>query len=383
MKISKSKLIIAVVALALIAGVVRAVAHKRAVQQASAAPAPASQIELAANDVLTLTTQNLTQTLEISGTVKALNYAVIKARVAGELKEMTVREGDNVKAGQVLARIDPTEYQRRWAQAKEQADAAKAQMEIAQRQWDTNKALVNEGFISKTALDNSQASYQGAIASYKAAIAGADVAQKSLDDSVLYAPFSGQIAIRSAQAGERVAIDGKVLEMVDLSQLEVEVPVSPSDSVDVQLGQVAKLQIEDRAELLLSKVKRISPSAQTGSRSVLIYLGIDKPQGLRNGLFAKGSLALREVKALAVPLSAVRTDKALPYVQLLTPNDKQLQVSHPTVSLGLRGYVAQDANAEPWVAVTGVPEGAQILKSSVGALRAGSLLTTTPAPNAQ
>lgn len=374
MKLSRSKIIIAVVALALLAGVVRAVAHKRSVQQAAAAPAAPTEIELHADDVLALGAQTLTQTLDISGTLKALNYAVIKARVAGELKEMSVREGDSVKAGQVLARIDPTEYQRRWAQAKEQADAAKAQMEIAQRQWDTNKALVEEGFISKTALDNSQASYQGAIASYKAAIAGADVAQKSLDDSVLYAPFSGQIAIRSAQAGERVAIDTKILELVDLSQLEVEVPVSASDSVDVQLGQLANLKVEDRAETLLAKVKRISPSAQAGSRSVLIYLGIDKPQGLRHGLFAKGTLALRDVKTQAVPLSAVRTDKTLPYVQLVTRVDDKLQVRHQTVELGLRGFISQAPDAEQWVAVSGLEDGVQVIKGEVGALREGTLL---------
>ena len=383
MKITKSKLIIALVSLGLLAGVVRAVVHKRAVQQLASAPAAATEIELAPTDVMALDTQNLTQTLDISGTVKALNYAVIKARVAGELKEMTVREGDSVKAGQVLARIDPTEYQRRWAQAKEQADAAKAQMEIAQRQWDTNKALVNEGFISKTALDNSQASYQGAIASYKAAIAGADVAQKSLDDSVLYAPFSGQIAIRSAQTGERIAIDGKVLEMVDLSQLEVEVPVSASDSIDIALGQTATLKVEDRAEPILAKVKRISPSAQTGSRSVLIYLGLDKPQGLRHGLFAKGTLALREIKTLAVPLSAVRTDKALPYVQIVTPVDGKLQVTHQSVSLGARGFVSQAPDAQPWVGVSGLAPGTQVLKGDVGALREGTLLHTTPSNNAQ
>ena len=88
-------------------------------------------------------------------------------------------------------------------------------MDIAQRQWDTNKALVDQGFISKVALDNSQASLQGALASYKAAASGADVARKALDDSVLRAPFAGVVASRLAQAGERVAIDTKLMEVVD------------------------------------------------------------------------------------------------------------------------------------------------------------------------
>ena len=269
MKIKTRWIVMALVVLALTTAVWRALSTRHQ-QQASAAAQtpPISQIELTQSDVWVAEPRLITRNLAISGTLKALNYAIIKAHVAGELKEFNVREGDVVKAGQVLARIDPTEYQRRWLQANQQARAAKAQMEIAQRQWDTNQALVDQGFIAKTALENSLASYQGAVATHQAAIAGADVARKALDDAVLYAPFAGVVALRAAQAGERVSVDAKVLELVDLSQLEVEVPLSPSDSVDVHMGQVAKLQVEDRADTVTATVKRISPSAQAGSRSV-------------------------------------------------------------------------------------------------------------------
>ena len=381
MRIKPRWIVIAVVVLALVASVWRALSTRNQQQLAAGTPAPAvTHIELARHDAWTLEPREITQTLDVSGTLKALNYAVIKARVAGELKEFNVREGDVVKAGQVLARIDPTEYQRRWQQAKEQADAAKAQMEIAQRQWDTNKALVDQGFIAKTALDNSQASYQGAVATHQAAIAGADVARKALDDAVLYAPFSGVVALRAAQAGERVNVDAKVLELVDLSQLEVEVPLSPSDSADVRIGQVAHLQVEDRPETITAKVKRISPSAQVGSRSVLVYLSIDQSTGLRHGLFAKGSLNLQRSKSLAVPLSAVRTDRARPYVQVLETVGDQVQVAHKQVSLGLRGRDANDSSSQTWIGVEGIAPGSTVLKGHVGALREGLQVKFTAAP---
>jgi len=380
MKIKPSWLVIGVVVLALGGGILRALSVKRAQQEAAATPPSVqTQIELASTDVITASQRDITQGLDVSGTVKALNYALIKARVAGELKEITVREGDNVKAGQVLARIDPTEYQRRFEQAQEQAQAAKSQMEIAQRQADTNQALVNQGFISKTAMDNSLASYQGAIASHKAAIAGAEVARKSLDDSVLRAPFAGVIAVRSAQLGERVGIDAKVLELVDLSQLEVEVPLSPSDSVDVRVGQVASLQVEDRTQKISAKVKRISPSAQAGSRSVLVYLGLDKPEGLRHGLFAKGLLGLGRSQVLAVPVSAVRTDRAKPYVQVVEKVDENFQVVHKTVEMGVRGMDLTQPDGEPLVGVTGLEAGSIVLKGQVGALREGLRVKYTAA----
>jgi RND family efflux transporter MFP subunit len=373
-------IVIGLIVLALASGIWRAVSQKQAKQAAaSALPATPTQIELANSDIFTADLREITQGLSVSGTVKALNYAVIKARVAGEVKEILVREGDAVKAGQVLARIDPTEYQRRWTQAQEQAMAAKAQMEIAQRQWDTNKALVNQGFISKAAMDNSLASFQGAVATQKAALAGADVARKALDDATLLAPFSGVIAVRSAQVGERVGIDAKVLELVDLSQLEVEVPVSPSESLDVRIGQVATFQLEDRQEKVTAKVKRISPSAQTGTRSVMIYLALDKPQGLRHGLFAKGLLGLGKSHVIAVPLSAVRTDRPQPYVQVVESVGSQQQVVHKPVTLGIRGMDLTLPEAEPWVGVTGLATGSSVLKGQVGALREGMLVKFTAA----
>jgi RND family efflux transporter MFP subunit len=384
LKLTPKRIIIALVVIALAGGIWRALSAKRTQQlAASDAAQTQGQIEFSQNDVFTAEVREITQGLAVSGTVKALNYAVIKARVAGEVKEIKVREGDSVTAGQVLARIDPLEYQRRFEQAQEQASAAKSQMEIAQRQWDTNKALVDQGFISKTALDNSLASFQGAVASHKAAIAGADVARKSLDDSVLRAPFSGVIAVRAAQLGERVGIDAKVLELVDLRQLEVEAPLSPSDSLDIKMGQTARLQIEDRADLVTAHVTRMSPSAQAGSRSVLVYLTLDKPAGLRHGLFAKGTLGLVNSQVMAVPLTSVRTDHPSPYVQVVEKVGETMQVRHQTVEMGIRGHDASGKDPQEWVAVKGLAAGSVVLKGQVGAMREGMAVRfTTASPTA-
>lgn len=373
-------IVIGVILLVLVGGIWRAMSNQSAKKSAASAPAVAqTQVELASTDVVKAELRSITQGLAISGTVKAVNYAVIKARVAGELKEVMAREGDTVKAGDVLARIDPTEYQRRWQQATEQATAAMAQMEVAKRAWENNQLLVAQNFISKTAMNNSEANYLGAVASHKAAIAGADVARKALDDATLRAPFAGIVSGRAAQVGERVGIDAKIMELVDLSQLEVEVPLSPSESMDVRAGQMATLQVEDRKATVGAKVKRISPSAQAGSRSVLIYLALDKADGLRNGLFAKGILGMGNSQVLAVPLSAVRTDRAQPYVQVVEQVGGQLQVAHKIVTMGVRGMDIAQPEAETMVGVTGLSEGSTVLKSNVGALREGMAVKYTAA----
>lgn len=371
-------IVIAVILLALVGGIWRVMNNQSAKKAAANAPAVApTQVELASTDVVKAELRDITQGLAISGTVKAVNYAVIKARVAGELKEVLAREGDTVKAGDVLARIDPTEYQRRWQQATEQATAAMAQMDIAKRAWENNLSLAAQNFISTAAMNNSEANYLGTVASHKAAVAGADVARKALDDATLRAPFAGIVSGRTAQVGERVGIDAKLMELVDLNQLEVEVPLSPSESMDVRVGQMAALQVEDRKSTVGAKVKRISPSAQAGSRSVLIYLALDKAEGLRNGLFAKGVLGMGKSQVLAVPLSAVRSDRAQPYVQVVEPVGDQLQVAHKIVAMGVRGMDMDQPESETLVGVTGLNEGSTVLKSHVGALRAGMVVKYT------
>ncbi|MFO6418973.1 efflux RND transporter periplasmic adaptor subunit [Hylemonella sp. W303a] len=349
------------------------------VVQAQASGNAGPVIELQAQDHTVLRQRTLQRSLPVSGTLRAVRSALVKARVSGELQELTLREGDTVQLGQVIARIDPAEYAARLRQSKLQADAAKAQLDINQRQYQNNEALVQQGFISSTALDASLAQLNAARANYQAALAAADVAQKSADDTVLRAPMSGQISQRLTQPGERVAIDARIVEIVDLSQMEIEAAISAADSVSVRVGQQARLQVEGVPETLTARVARINPSAQTGSRSVLVYLKLD-PQdiartGLRQGLFAQGALATETVRAVAAPASAVRYDKPQPYLQVLD----QGQVRHVSVTLGLRGLDANQSDhgdEGELIAVrasNGIPlEGRTVLQGVVGALRDGT-----------
>lgn len=359
-------LIVAVLALGALRTLSARKAKKEALQAQQDSQKTQTAIEVAPTDVVRVKTLELVQGLAISGPLKAVNSAFVKARVAGELQGLTIREGDVVKSGQVIARVDSTEFQARVRQAQQQAESAKAQVEIAKRSFDNNRSLVDQGFISKTALDSSIATLSSAEANYQAARAGSDVASKSLDDTVLRAPISGLIAQRLTQPGERVAIDARIVEIVDLSRLELEASVSATDSLGVQVGQTAQLAIEGASKPLQAKVVRINPSAAASSRAVLAYLAIEPNPGLRQGLFAQGILATGMTQAPAVPLSAVRTDKPQPYVQLISNG----QVVHQTVVMGARG----EFEGQTMVGIQGVAEGTTVLGGSVGSIRAGTLV---------
>lgn len=369
--------LIGAVLLALVAaGVLRGIAARKAAQTTSA-KSQAPVMEIAAGEVLTLQPRELALGISVSGAVRAVQSATIKARVAGELQGLSLREGDSVRAGQEVARIDATETQARVRQVQQQADAARAQMAISQRQFENNRALVAQGFISKTALDTSQASLDASKATYQAAVAAADVVRKSLADTVLRSPIDGLVAQRMVQNGERVAVETRILEVVNLERLEVEALVPAAEATQVRVGQPARLKLEGADLPVLAHVARISPSAQAGSRAVPVYLALDPQegsqngQGLRQGVFVQGSVMAGSQQALAVPLDAVRTDQPEPYLQVVEDG----HVARRTVRLGERSQI----DGVTWVAVQGVATGAQVLTARVGALPAGTAVQL-PAP---
>jgi len=360
------------VVIALTAGVARAVSQRKAQQTAAAELASqraAAPVELAQSDLVQVKTRALSQALALSGTLKAANVVVVKARVAGELQGLTLREGDQVRAGQVLARIDATDAQARVRQAQQQAESAKAQVDIAKRTYENNRSLVDQGFISKSALDTSASSLAAAEANYRALLASVDLMGKSLEDTVLRAPISGQVSQRIAQSGERMSVDGRVLEIVDLSRLEMEASLSPADSLQVRPGQLAQLQVEGASNSLGARVARINPTVVAGSRSVTVYLAIDPMPGLRQGLFVQGALIVGSANGPAVPLSAVRTDRPQPYVQLVSNN----KVVNQPVELLARG----EYEGQRMVTLQGVPENSWLINGSVGSLREGTTVKIT------
>ena len=371
MKLKVKWIALTLVAVLLAAGAVKMVTSKNAqkqnLQAQQAAQANAPSVQLAAKDVLDVQEIELQQGLAISGQIKAVNSAFVKARVAGELRELSVREGDFVKAGQIIGRIEATEYLARVRQAEQQAQAAKAQVDIAKRSFENNRALVDQGFISKTGLDASSSSLAGAQASYLAALAGADLAQKSLDDATVRAPISGQLSQRLVQSGERVAIEARMVEIVDLSRLELEISLAASDSVFVKVGQKAQLNVEGNGQSISATVARLNPSATAGSRAVLAYLSLDQSTQLRQGFYAQGVLATGSQRVIAIPLSAVRTDKPQPYVQVLADG----KIQHQTVELGSRG----EYQSQTMVAVTGLAPGKKILAGVAGPMTVGTAIS--------
>ena len=362
--------LLALIVVALALGLGRALQQRErqqeAAKQAAVAARATAALEISPRDLFQANQVEIELAQPFTGTLKALRSAVLRARIAGELQGLELREGDAVRAGQVLARVDATESEARARQAEQQAKAAQAQLAIAQRQHDNNLALVKQNFISATATETSAANLDAARANLQAAQAGLDIARKALADTVLKAPFSGQIATRLAQNGERVAVDARVLEIVDAGALEIEAALAPAEALALRVGQDADWSVEGMPQPGRARVVRINPSVQAGSRSVMAYLALPANAGLRQGLFVQGRIATGKIEAVAVPQSALRSDKPQPYLQVVSDG----RIRHVPVKPGAPGRLGD----EDMIAVEGLDAGSTVLRASAGAIANGTLV---------
>ncbi|MES2037899.1 MAG: efflux RND transporter periplasmic adaptor subunit [Pseudomonadota bacterium] len=351
------------------------------VVQASASSAAVSGqstpavLEFLPADIVEVGNTEVRKLLALSGALRAINQAAVKAKVAGDITEVLVREGEAVQAGQVLIKMDSSDYLARQEQAKGALAAAQGQMEIARLARDNNKALLEKSFISKNAYDNTNSQYAIALANIDSAKGALNVAQKALADTVIRAPISGMISNRMVQPGEKISPDNRLLDVVDLRMLEMEAPVPTQDIASVKIGQVVQLKIEGVPTAVDGKVVRINPATTAGSRSIMAYVQIANPDTiLRAGMFGEAQLVVdKKSEVLTVPDTAIQYEAEQAFVYAIENNVLQQK----PVKLGLRG----ESQGKPVVEVlSGLPPQAKIVKANLGRLRAGvavKLITTT------
>ncbi len=344
---------------------------------AALAQAPAQPVlEFATGDIVTAESRELARSVPLTGTLKPFAEAVVKAKIAGELQNLAVREGETVRKGQALGRIDPTEAEARVAERQADLEGARSQLQLAQKNHATQKALLDRGFISKNAFDSTESSLEVARARVKAADAALAVTRKALQDTVLAAPIDGIVAQHHAEPGERLPVDARVLTLANLSRLEMAAPVPAAEIAAVRVGQEVGFAVEGyNGRAFAGRVERINPVAASGSRSVDIYLVVENPdRALRGGLFAQGTLILERLPAaVVVPLSAVREEAGRRYVYALDDG----RILRREVKLGAT------LRDQGLVQVTsGLAAGTPVVRSNLGQLREGAAARVAgqPAP---
>lgn len=302
----------------------------------TAAMSPAgTPFELTATETAKIGTRPMVERLGISGELQPITRVVIRAREAGKIVEMNVRDGDTVQAGELLVRFETDELQSTLLLRQSDRDAAEAELMLAMQALTRTEQLALKNIASAEQLDKAKSDVAVKTARLQSLSAQADIARLALRNAEIRAPFGGTVTRRLAEAGSRVGADGELLTLVDTSVLEAKVLVATRDVPRVTLGQTAELEIDGLGgQIVKGTVDRISPVAEDGTRFVAVYLRLANRDGrLWGGMFASGSILLREKNdALVVPAIALRKDETGYHV--LKVQDGHLR--RQTVTVGAR-----------------------------------------------
>jgi RND family efflux transporter MFP subunit len=246
-----------------------------------------------------------------------VHQATVKSKVSGEVRTITVREGDAVQAGQMLARMDTADLESKLIERQGQLESARAQLAMAEKTLSSNQKLLKQSFISQNAFDNSESNMNVTLGSVKSAEANVRIAQNAIKDAVATSPLTGIVAKRHVQPGEKVAFDAPIVTVVDLRELELAALVPTSDVPELSVGMPVDLAVDGFGERRFSgRIERINPATEPGTRAINVYVGLVNSEAmLRSGMFATGRIALAQSHpAPTLPLTAVRTEAGQSYV---------------------------------------------------------------------
>ena len=314
---TRRRVVIVLVAALALGAVGGTVAWRAAHRQGAMDKGPPVTLQFAPSDLAFVESRPLARWLPVSGTLSPVRQAIVKAKVAGDVREITVREGEAVHAGQVLARIDTSDLEARLVDRVGALESARAQLALAAKTRSMNVRLLNDKFISQNAFDNAESSFSVAKGNVKSAEAQVQLAQNALHDAQAIAPLSGIVAKRHVQPGEKVAIEAPLVTVVDLRDLEVQALVPAIDVPELRVGMPVEFSVDGFGERRFTgRVERINPSTEAGTRAILVYVSLpNSDAALRAGMFATGRVALAASQpAPTLPATAVRTEAGQSYV---------------------------------------------------------------------
>jgi len=274
-------------------------------------------LEFAAADLAVAESKPLSRWLPVSGALQPVRQATVKSKVSGEVRAITVREGDAVQAGQMLARMDTADLEARLIERQGQLASARAQLAMNEKTLSSNQKLLKQSFISQNAFDNSESTMNMTRGSVMSAEANVRLAQNALKDAVATSPLTGIVAKRHVQPGEKVAFDTPLVTVVDLKEIELQAMVPAIDIPELRIGMPVELAVDGFGDRKFAgRIERINPSTEPGTRAILVFVGVPNPNNeLRGGMFSTGRVALAaSVPVMSLPSIAVRSEGGQTYV---------------------------------------------------------------------
>jgi membrane fusion protein, multidrug efflux system len=265
---------------------------------------------IAAEDLVTVQSNALAFGPSITGTVQPERRADLRAEVSAVVVQVLKENGDSVKRGDVLVRLDDTAIRDSLASADEATRAANQAFDQAQRQLQRLQTLRASGMASAQQLEDAEIRRNSAQSDLAAAKTRSAQAAQQLQRTLARAPFDGIVSERKVSAGDTAQVGKELLKVIDPASMRFEGLVSADRIGDVKVGQAVSFRVNGYGEQeFLGKVMRINPAANATTRQVEVQVSFfgDKQPGL-SGLYAEGRIESGSVSALMIPASALVRD---------------------------------------------------------------------------
>jgi RND family efflux transporter MFP subunit len=270
----------------------------------------AVQLLVAPEDVLTVQSSALANGPVITGSIQPERKADLRAEVSAVVLQVLKENGDPVKRGDVLVKLDETSIHDSLLSAQEALRAATQAFEQSQRALARLKTLRESGMTSAQALDDAEVRRNSAQSEVSAARARVAAAQQQVTRTVVRAPFDGIVSDRKVSPGDTAAIGKELLKVIDPTSMRFEGRVSADKIAAVKVGQPVMFRVNGYGEQKFSGiVKRIDPTANDITRQVEVLVGFAGDNRPRvAGLYAEGRIDAEMSDALMLPESALMRD---------------------------------------------------------------------------
>ena len=328
---------------------------------ASAAPAA---VQIGQENIVTVKRGVIVVGPMISGELRAEREATVRAELGGSMLQVTVEEGQPVRKGALLGRIDARSLGDTRQSAVSAVRSAENQLAVARREAERTEQLVTAGALAQRDVDvarNNVTSAEAQLADARSRLASADT---SLADAVIRAPIDGIVSNRAVNAGDVVASGTELFTIIAPSSMRLEAAVPSADLRSLRTGATVLFTVRGYDEPFEGRIERIAPQADPTTRQVPIFVSIPNSGGrLVAGLFAEGRVVAETVDGLVVPMNAVNTSGNAPWVLRVAKGAAE----KVPVTIGLR-----DPHTEQLQIASGVNDGDILLRGASQGITPGT-----------
>lgn len=331
-------------------------------------------LQLVQADLVSVTRSGLATGPTITGSIQAEKKADLRAEVGAVVLAVLKDNGDSVRKGDLLVRLDDTAIRDAMASAQASARASADAYDQAERQYQRLKQLQERGLVAVQQAEDAEVRRNAAHSDAEAAKARLVTARQQLDRTQVRAPFDGILSERKVSAGDTVQVGRELVKVIDPRSLRFEGYVPAGGIGEVRVGQSVVFRVQGLADgQFPGVVSRVNPEADAATRQVglLVTFTDAARKPTVSGLYAEGRIETARSDVLALPPEAIQRDGDTSFVW--KREGKSLKKA--VVTLG-----ARDLRSGLQAITGGLAEGSEVLRHPDSTLHDGQPVEVVPPP---